>query len=95
VLWTMYMSMMFAFGFITGLVSALLRLILLFLISGLAIFRLDITVFPSSLCEFDVAWVCFMSSVALDHRHTDRHYLAKIEQFIDRRSGRSGAKQLT
>lgn len=51
--WTWYCSFMFLFGFISGLLSAVMRLVTLIVFCLCYLVRLDVTILPKKLAGWD------------------------------------------
>lgn len=67
-LWSWYATFVFLFGFITGFLSAVIRLFMLFGVALLALMRFDTTIFPAMLASEDVGYTSFMAVVLMHHR---------------------------
>lgn len=81
VAWTYYTVFSFLTGFITGVLSALLRFTFLIAISIGALFRYDMTIFPLRFAGFDSGYTSFMAVVASHHRHGNPVWMVAAKIF--------------
>ena len=81
VMWSWLSSVLLLFGFVTGVMSAVTRFVFHIVVSIVALFRLDQTIFPKRYIGFDAGYCAFMSVVMLRHRHTNPIWSAFLETY--------------
>lgn len=85
--WAYYFFFSSFLGFLSGILNAIVRFLLLFFLSLGAIFRIDRSLFPESIRWMDSSYVSYMSYALAIHRHDNPYQLVAADAIVSNTHG--------